>query len=60
METEMEKWKNSDYPRRFHKPISCSWYGKKLNLTQQKHAFANQKNDDDDDRLTAFDPGQPG
>jgi len=29
--------------RRFHKPISWFDTGKKLNLTQEKHAFTNQK-----------------
>ena len=25
-------------------PILLAWYGKKLNLTQRKHAFTNQRN----------------
>ena len=34
---------NRSLRRRFAKLISCLGIGKKLNLTQQKHAFANQK-----------------
>ena len=38
---------NKSFRRRFPKPISwlgLAWYGKKRNLTQQKHTFTNQKN----------------
>ena len=34
---------NSSFRQRFPQANLSAWYGKKLNLTQQKHAFVNQK-----------------